>query len=196
MTLLETQCTRLELLCNHLLMTVYRYHLLHMLKVLLLRGKQVYQLPGSPTTNDHAAVSLISLSNDLWLPGDASSKPKYTQGQGGGGGSGTIFLGHPAAHFARRRTPELLSQNAPLPLCVRIQPPAFVIRFVLNLHTPAALQYILLVIAINNPIRKRQRIYKWEATEDTTFAHGWKRGRIKYAENLAAKNIAKTTGIR
>ena len=48
MTLLETQCTRLELLCNHLPMTVYRYHLLHLPKVLLLHGKQVYQLPGSP----------------------------------------------------------------------------------------------------------------------------------------------------
>ena len=30
----------------------------------------------APTTNDHAAISLISLSNDLWLPGDASSKAK------------------------------------------------------------------------------------------------------------------------
>ena len=45
-------------------------------------------------------------------------------------------------------------------------------------------------------IRERQCILKWEATEDTTFVHAWKTGTMKHVENLAAKNIAKYTGIR
>ena len=38
-------------------------------------------------------------------------------------------------------------------------------------------------------------VLKWEGTEDTIFVHGWKMGSVKYAENLAAKNIVKITEI-